>query len=100
MISGTIIKAYKEKTMPGSENKAITQKDEIARNPDPKIDEDFKGYPNGLAKDNTINPTTPEEEMAADLDNKDGEKRIIPPGERESIDEQESDGSANAFKDK
>lgn len=86
--------------MPGKESKAITRKDEIAQNPDPKIDEDFKGYPTGPAKDNTINPATPEEERAADLDKKDGEKRIIPPGGRESVDEQESDGSANAFEDK
>lgn len=86
--------------MPGTEKKGITRKDEIAQNPDPKIDEDFKGYPTGPAKDNTINPSTPAEERAADLDKKDGEKRIIPQDERKSMDEQKSDGSANAFEDK
>jgi hypothetical protein len=74
-----------------------TIKEEIKQHPDHKIDEDFKGYPAGPAKDGTIKPETDEEEKTADLHNKDGEKRIY---KKEEIDEQDSDGSANAFDDK
>ncbi|HEV7781022.1 MAG TPA: hypothetical protein VGO58_07130 [Chitinophagaceae bacterium] len=86
--------------MPAKKDKPITRKEEIARHPDNKIDEDFKGYPNGPAKDRVIKPVTSEEEKTAGLDNKDGEKRIIQPDERKGLDEQESDGSANAFEGK
>jgi hypothetical protein len=89
-----------EKAMPANQNKPITRKEEIAGNADNKIDEDFKGYPNGPANDQTIQPATPEEGKTADLDNRDGEKRIIQPDERKGLDEQESDGSANAFEEK
>jgi hypothetical protein len=83
-----------------SENTPLRNKDEIQRNPDNKIDQDFQGYPQGPAKDETIHPRTETEEKAADMNNKDGEKRDIKPGERQSLDEQESDGSANAFEEK
>ena len=75
----------------------IRKKEEIRQNPDNKIDEDFKGYPAGTAKDEIIKPETEEEKKIADLDNKDGEKRIYKKGK---TDEQDSDGSANAFDDK
>lgn len=75
----------------------ISKKEEIQQNPDNKIDEDFKGYPHGPAKDETIKPETRIEKDVADLDNKDGEKRIY---KRSETDEQDSDGSANAFEDK
>ena len=78
----------KKKTSP------ISKKEEIAENPDNKIDEDFKGYPHGSAKDETINPKTNQQKNIADMDNKDGEKRIY---KRNEKDEQDSDGSANAF---
>lgn len=58
-----------------NKNKPITEKEEISGNPDSKIDEDFKGYPHGPAKDETIKPGTEEEKKVADLHNKDGEKR-------------------------
>jgi hypothetical protein len=76
----------------------IRKKEEIRKNPDNKIDEDFKGYPNGPAKDETIHPKTKEEKETADTDNKDGEKRSYK--KRAVTDEQDSDGSANAFDDK
>ena len=82
--------------MPDKQNKPIN-KDDVAQNPDHKIDEDFQGYPHGPAKDETIKPNTKQEEKLADVDKKDGEKIIIVPKKRESIDEQDSDGSANAF---
>lgn len=75
----------------------IRKKEDIRRNPDPKIDEDFEGYPSGPAKDETINPRTKEERKVADTDNKDGEKRIY---KKDETDDQDSDGSANAFEGK
>lgn len=75
----------------------ITKKEQIKQNPDNKIDQDFKGYPSGPAKDDTITPNTEEEKKIADLENKDGEKRTY---KKNETDEQDSDGSANAFDDK
>jgi hypothetical protein len=80
------------------QSKKMTKQD-IVRNPDNKIDEDFKGYPDGPAKDETIKPKTKNQKKTADLDNKDGEKRNYNSKNKE-IDEQESDGSANAFEGK
>jgi len=75
----------------------LTKKEDIAQSPDNKIDQDYKGYPHGPAKDETIKPETEEEKKIADISNKDGEKRIYKKGE---TDEQDSDGSANAFEGK
>jgi len=75
----------------------IKNKEEIKQSPDNKIDQDFTGYPAGPAKDETIKPKTKDEKKIADLDNKDGEKRIY---KRNETDEQDSDGSGNAFDDK
>ena len=77
----------------------IEKKEEIKKNPDPKIDQDFEGYPHGPAKNETIKPKTSQQKKTADLDNKDGEKNFN--NDKEHVtDEQESDGSANAFDDK
>jgi hypothetical protein len=54
----------------------ITKKEEVGQNPDNKIDEDFKGYPHGHARDEIIKPETDEEKKIADVKNKDGEKRV------------------------
>lgn len=81
----------------GTKNDPIKNKEDIKQNPDRKIDQDFKGYPAGNAKDEIIKPETEEEKKIADLDNKDGEKRIY---KKKETDEQDSDGSANAFDDK
>ena len=78
-------------------NTPIKNKEEIAQHPDNKIDQDFKGYPHGPAKDETIKPATENEKKTADLDNKDGEKRVY---KKNETDEQDSDGSANAFEEK
>jgi hypothetical protein len=75
----------------------IIKKEQIRQNPDNKIDEDFKGYPSGTAKDEIINPKAEEDKQIADLENKDGEKRIY---KKNETDKQDSDGSANAFDDK
>lgn len=80
----------------------IKTKEEIKKNPDNKIDEDFEGYPNGPAKDETIDPKTKTQKETADLDHKDGEKKFKTKKNKNNAvtDEQESDGSANAFDDK
>ncbi|MEO6613156.1 MAG: hypothetical protein ABIT05_13935 [Chitinophagaceae bacterium] len=80
-------------------NKPLS-KEEISKSADPRIDEDFKGYPHGPATDKTIKPGTSKEHDVAGTEEKDGEKRIIRPDERKGLDEQESDGSAGAFDDK
>lgn len=80
--------------------KPIRDKEEIRTNPDPKIDQDFKGYPDGPATDETIQPDNSSERKIAGMEKKDGEKRDIKPRERKSLDEQDSDGSANAFEGK
>lgn len=82
------------------QNKPIRDNEEIRQNPDKKIDQDFKGFPGGNATEESINPGSAEEEKTAGLKSKDGEKRIIKPEERKGIDEQDSDGSANAFEGK
>jgi len=79
-------------------NKPIREKEEIKNNPDNKIDQDFKGYPAGHATEEVINPKTASQKKVADINNKDGEKRNTE--NRKAIDEQKSDGSANAFDDK
>ena len=80
-----------------NKNNPIDSKEEIRKNPDNKIDQDFKGYPDGPGKDDTIKPKSRQQHKVADTDNKDGEKRIY---KRSDTDEQDSDGSANAFEDK
>ncbi|TMI72051.1 MAG: hypothetical protein E6H09_11015 [Bacteroidetes bacterium] len=76
---------------------AIRKKDDVRKNPDNKIDQDFTGYPHGPAKEEIIRPRSRRQKETAAMGNKDGEKRSYHKAE---IDEQESDGSANAFEDK
>ncbi len=78
-------------------NKPITDKNEIQQNPDHKIDQDFNGYPHGTAKDETIKPITDQEKKVAGVDTKDGEKRNY---KNSATDEQDADGSGNAFSEK
>ena len=73
------------------------EKEKIRQNPDNKIDQDFKGFPHGTAKEQIIKPETEEEKKIADIGNKDGEKRTY---KKNETDEQDSDGSANAFDNK
>ena len=80
-----------------SKTSPIKKKAEIRENPDSKISQDFKDYPDGPGKDETIIPKTKQQRKVADVDNKDGEKRIY---KKKETDEQDSDGSANAFEDK
>lgn len=81
-------------------DKPMDKNEDIRSHPDHKIDQDHKGFPDGPASEKTIKPGTPNEEKTADTESRDGEKMNIRPEDRKSLDEQESDGSANAFDDK
>jgi len=81
----------KDKTNP------IHKKKDVKQNPGSKIDQDFKGYPYGPANEKTIKTRTRQQHKIAGTSNKDGEKIIYKNGD---VDEQASDGSANAFDDK
>ena len=99
----------KNKTLTGNDqqkaNKKInsTKKESIQNNPDKHIDQDFKGFPYGTASEEVINPKTKQEEKVAAVDSKDGEKIIDPQEKKKNkqtateTDEENSDGSANAF---
>lgn len=62
-------------------NDPITEKHEVQQSNDERIDEDFKGFPHGHAKEEMINPTTTKEKITAGVEKN----------------EQNSDGSAGAF---
>ncbi|MEP6674377.1 MAG: hypothetical protein ABJA78_04455 [Ferruginibacter sp.] len=79
-----------------SEQSRPLKKEDIAKNPDHKIDEDFPGYPHGQSKDKIIKPQNENDRKTADTDHKDGEKMNIPKNRR-PIDESKSDGSGGAF---
>lgn len=51
-------------------NTPILNKEDVKNNPDPKIDEDFSGFPHGEAKESIINPKTPTERKTAQVDTK------------------------------
>lgn len=67
--------------------KGLTEKEEVAKNPDERIDQDFPGYPHSPARERTINPKTSEEKVNANLKKK---NESLPADEK-------SVGSANAF---
>ena len=69
----------------GKDAKPMQGKEEVQENPDQHIDQDFPGYPHSPSQDKTINPATKEDKANAQLVKKDAN------------DEQNSDGSANAF---
>ncbi len=89
------------------QNKPLHKKDDVQKNPDKHIDQDFSGYPHSPSKDKTIRPGNKEEQSEANLHQQD-KKPYTPKSEQgkgsrqksipaEDIDEQYSDGSANAF---
>jgi len=57
-----------EKTNP------IKNKEDVQRNPDHRIDQDFPGFPHAPAKEEIINPKTKSEKKTAAIDERDGEK--------------------------
>lgn len=72
----------------------IKEHEEVASNPDNKIDQDFKGFPHGNASEAIINPSTPVAKKIAAINITDGEKINK---KKDQKDEQESDGSGGAF---
>ena len=72
----------------------IKEHEEVASNPDNKIDQDFKGFPHGNATEAIINPSTTEEKKVAAVNITDGEKINKKKYEK---DEQQSDASGGAF---
>ncbi len=48
----------------------IKKKEDVAKNPDKKIDEDFKGFPHGQASEKIIKPITKTEKKTARIDEK------------------------------
>jgi hypothetical protein len=87
----------KGKTMDDKNKKPLIDKEEVQQNPDKKIDQDFEGYPHAPSKEHLIQPKTGNEKKTAAVNVKDGEKKDYPP---KDLDQQDSDGSANAFDDK
>jgi len=51
--------------------KGIVNKEEVRRNPDEHIDQDFEGFPDSPGREKTINPQTEEDEVNANLKKKD-----------------------------
>ena len=72
----------------------LTNKKDIQQNSDNKIDQDFPGFPHGIATEKLITPKTDIEKKIAAVNVSDGEK-INKPGEE--TDEAKSDGSGGAF---
>ncbi len=68
----------------------IRSKRDVEKNPDNHIDQDFSGYPHAPASQELINPNTKDEKKSAAINIKDGEKI-------NKHEEQDSEGSANAF---
>lgn len=72
----------------------LTNKEDIQKSSDNKIDQDFPGFPHGTAKENIIHPTTKQEKKIAAVDITDGEKVNKNAGQK---DETASDGSGGSF---
>ena len=72
----------------------LTNKEDIQKSSDNKIDQDFPGFPHGTAKENIIHPTTKQEKKIAAVDITDGEKVNKNAGQK---DETASDVSGGAF---
>lgn len=84
----------------------IDDKNEVRKNPDPKIDQDFPGFPDAPSTRENVKPQTPSEKKSAGTGERDGEKDLdadkkasaTPSGEPHiPVKKRRSDGSANAF---
>jgi len=95
------------KSQSNKKDKPIKKKEEVKKNPDKHIDQDFPGYPDAPSRETMIKPVTEKDKTNARLKEKDkkpykaesvqGEgvqQKSIPADE---VDEQSSDGSAGAF---
>ncbi len=66
----------------------IDKKEEVQETKDEHLDQDFPGYPHPPSQEKTINPVSKEDKSNA---------RLMKKENYENGDEQNSDGSANAF---
>ena len=73
---------------------AITDKKDIPKSSDAKIDQDFPGFPHGNATEKIITPETTHEKKVAAVNITDGEKMDK---KKDDIEESASDGSGGAF---
>lgn len=80
---------HKNKKQPA----APLKKEDIQKNPDEHIDQDFPGFPHPIAREEVIKPHTPNEKATAGV--KQTQKRKHKAAE--DTDESSSDGSGNAF---
>ena len=76
-----------------ADNNKPLSKGDIKKNPDKHIDQDFPGYPNNPGNEDTIDPKDAEDKVNANLI----KKNKTPKTKRTDTEEQQSDGSANAF---
>jgi len=56
--------------MKNTRTNPIDNKEEVKQSNDKHIDQDFKNYPSGPAKENIINPKTKADKLTADTENK------------------------------
>jgi len=93
--------------MPGKKNKTgkktqPIRKEDIQKNPDKHIDQDFEGYPHQPSADEIIQPISKTEKLNAGVIKEEATKKK--PSQKaelrkelEDTDEQDSDGSGGAF---
>ena len=68
-----ILQVWLKNCMPAKPN-ALKKDDDIQKNPDPHIDQDFIGYPHGVADKKVINPKTTTEKKVAGVTRKKSRK--------------------------
>ena len=78
------------------------RKEDIQKNPDKHIDQDFEGYPHPPSADEIIRPTTKTEKLDSGVIRKETTRKKTSQEaelrkELEDTDEQDSDGSGGAF---
>ena len=72
----------------------MMDKEDVKNSTDNKIDQDFKGFPDGHASEDLINPKSKEDKKTAAVNIKDGEKMNK---DQDKTEEDNSDGSGGAF---
>lgn len=60
--------------VPARKRTKALKKEDIPKNPDSRIDQDFPGFPHAPAKEEIIHPKTGMQKKTAALHQKDGEK--------------------------
>ena len=67
---------------------------DVENNPDANIKQDFPGFPHDPSAKTQIKPLSKADKITANIDSKEGEKRNKT---KHETDEEDSDGSADAF---